>query len=490
MKAIMVMFDSLNKHMLEPYGCNWTDTPNFKRLAEKTITFENFYVGSMPCMPARRELHTGRLNFLHRSWGPIEPFDDSMPEILKKNKIYTHLISDHQHYWEDGGATYHSRYNTWEIIRGQEGDTWKASVKDPVIPNHVGQVLRQDYVNREYIQNEQSQPQTICFDLGLEFLEKNKNEDNWFLQLETFDPHEPFYSMEKYKKLYPHKYDGPIFDWPEYKKVTKETQEDIEHIRYEYASLLSMCDSNLGRIIDFMDANDMWKDTMLIVNTDHGFLLGEHDCFAKCVHPLYNEIANTPFFIWNPLLNISNEHRNSLAQTIDIAPTLLNYFNVDVPKDMQGIDISDIIKQDTNKREALLFGIHGGQVNVTDGHYLYMRNYEEKNEPLYNYTYMPTHMRSLFSIQEMQTVELTKPFSFTKNCHLMKIKSFEDENSDIQVKGRYPNMLFDLCSDKEQKQAINDKAIEEHMIEIMVKLMKENDAPEEQYKRLGISNYV
>jgi arylsulfatase A-like enzyme len=85
MKAIMAMYDSLNRAMLEPYGCEWTKTPNFKRLAERSVMFDNCYAGSLPCMPARRELHAGRLNFLHRSWGPIEPFDDSMPEILKKS---------------------------------------------------------------------------------------------------------------------------------------------------------------------------------------------------------------------------------------------------------------------------------------------------------------------------------------------------------------------------------------------------------------------
>ena len=54
MKAVMVMFDSLNRHFLSPYGCDWTHTPNFKRLAEKTVTFTSCFVVSMPCMPARR----------------------------------------------------------------------------------------------------------------------------------------------------------------------------------------------------------------------------------------------------------------------------------------------------------------------------------------------------------------------------------------------------------------------------------------------------
>ena len=61
MKAIMVMFDSLNRHMLQPYGGDWAQTPNFQRLARRSVTFDNAYIGSMPCMPARRELHTGTL---------------------------------------------------------------------------------------------------------------------------------------------------------------------------------------------------------------------------------------------------------------------------------------------------------------------------------------------------------------------------------------------------------------------------------------------
>ncbi|MEU3958158.1 sulfatase-like hydrolase/transferase, partial [Streptomyces achromogenes] len=106
MKAVMVMFDSLNRHMLPPYGGpEWVHAPNFARLAARTVTYDTCYAGSMPCMPARRELHTGRHNFLHRGWGPLEPFDDSMPELLKQNGVHTHLVSDHQHYWEDGGAT-------------------------------------------------------------------------------------------------------------------------------------------------------------------------------------------------------------------------------------------------------------------------------------------------------------------------------------------------------------------------------------------------
>ncbi|MDF1515499.1 MAG: sulfatase, partial [Anaerolineae bacterium] len=297
MKAIMVMFDSLNRHMLPPYGNDWVHAPNFQRLTERTVMFNNSYVGSMPCMPARREFHTGRYNFLHRSWGPLEPFDDSVPELLEQNGIYSHLVSDHYHYWEEGGCDYHTRYTSWEIARGHEGDPWKGVVADPQIPPHVGnrggKMWRQDWVNRTYMSREELQPQARTFEMGLEFMRTNAEADNWFLHIETFDPHEPYFTQQHYKDLYPHDYEGPHFDWPPYAPVT-ETDAQVAHMRYENAASVSMCDTYMGKVLDMMDDLNLWEDTLLLVCTDHGFLLGEHDWWAKCVQPFYNDVAHTP----------------------------------------------------------------------------------------------------------------------------------------------------------------------------------------------------
>ena len=196
----MLMYDSLNREMLEPYGCDWIGTPNFKRLAQKAVTFDCNYVGSMPCMPARRELHTGRYNFEHRSWGPIEPFDVSMPEILKNNGIFSMLSTDHYHYWEDGGATYHNRYSVSELSRGQEGDKWKVNreLLDATRKRAIGTTKDNwyDKANREFIDCEEKMPQAKTFCAGIDFLEKFHDEQDFFLQIETFDPHEPFFFSE------------------------------------------------------------------------------------------------------------------------------------------------------------------------------------------------------------------------------------------------------------------------------------------------------
>jgi len=485
MKAIMVMFDSLNRRFLPPYGSDGIHAPNFARLADRSVTFDTCYVGSMPCMPARRELHTGRYNFLHRSWGPIEPFDDSMPELLRDNGVYTHLVSDHQHYWEDGGATYHTRYSSWEAARGQEGDPWKGHVEDPAIPptlnKREGARWRQDWINRQYLQRAEDMPQRWTFENGLEFIRANHQQDNWFLQIETFDPHEPFYTLQEYKDLYPHEYDGPHFDWPDYAPV-RESPLEVQHMRYEYAALVSMCDAHLGKVLDVMDELVLWEDTLLIVCTDHGFLLGEHDWWAKIVQPFYNEVAHTPLFIWDPRCRKQGERRDQLVQLIDIPATLLDFFGVERPRDMQGIPLGSTLATNAPTRTACLFGMQGGHVNVTDGRYVYMRApATPDNGPLYEYTLMPTHMASRFRVDELADLELAEPFAFTKGCRTLRIPTRAWSNP-----AAFGTLLFDLAADPEQKHPLKDPAIEAMMIEHLRRLMHATDAPAEQYERLGL----
>ena len=484
MKAIILMFDSLNRHMLEQYRDTIVDAPNFARLARRAVTFDNFYAGSMPCMPARREMHTGRYNFLHRSWGPLEPFDDSMPQILKENGIHTHLASDHPHYWEDGGGTYHTRYSTWEFFRGQEGDPWKGVVSEASSSSSFRQrMVSQDAVNRSYMPTEAEHSQTRTVDAGLHFVETNAAADGWMVQIELFDPHEPFFTHQRYKDLYPHEYDGPQFDWPGYQKVT-ETEAQVEHARLEYAALVSMCDRSLGRVLDAMDEHGLWDDTMLIVNTDHGFLLGEHGWWAKSIQPWFNELVHLPMFLWDPRSGAADSRRGDLAQTIDIAPTLLRYFGIEQTPDMQGRDLGLVQGSgDGGSDRSALFGIYGGHVNVTDGRYVYMRSaLTAENGPLEEFTLMPTHMRSRFSPAELAQWEPAPPFGFTKGLRTMRI----DSEGGWVNSWQHGTVLFDLENDPHQLAPIQDDIVELRMAQLLVDALRANEAPRSQFARLGL----
>ncbi|MCQ4970050.1 sulfatase [Atlantibacter hermannii] len=490
MKAVMLMFDTLTRHHLAPYG-GTAITPNFTRLARESVQFDNFFVGSMPCMPARRELHTGRYNFLHRSWGPLEPFDFSMPQALHKQGIHTHMVTDHKHYWRDGGATYHTRYSTFEFIRGQEGDCWIGQVDKPAIAwqgmedketfkRRSGR-MTQDLINRSAMPEIEDHYTHRTIQAGLDFLDTNKEQDNWFLQIECFDPHEPFFVPEKYLAQYgcePGEFDG----WVPYYCGSPGGKDD-EKVRKFYQALITMCDDYLGQVMDKLKAHGLWDDTLFIVCTDHGFLLGEHQWWGKNIMPVYNEIANTPFFIRDPRCKTQGERRSALAQTIDIPATLLDYFGVEKPASMTGQSLLPVVRNDEKIRDYALFGYFGGHINITDGQYVYMRAPREENKQhLFEYTLMPTRIDSPFKISELTDITIHPGFDFTQGAQVMKIPaSFGYLNP-----WRFGDKLFNLQSDPQQQHNINNVSYALHYGRAMIPVLQQHDAPEELYTRFGL----
>lgn len=490
MRTVFVLFDSLNRRALECY-CGIGLTPNFARFAERGLTFDTHYVGSLPCMPARREMQTGRHNFLHRSWGPLEPFDVSFAEILRENGTYSHLISDHYHYWSDGGATYHNRFSTWEFLRGQAWDPCSALVDPPVgmaeryHPKQRGR--HQGMINREFIKSEQDYSLTGCFERALRFLDTNRQSDNWFLQLECFDPHEPFMAPDRFKSLYPTDYEGPILDWPLYERVD-ESPEEIAELRANYAALLTMCDWYFGRLLDYFDEHDLWKDTALVVTTDHGFLLGEHDWWAKSRMPFFGEISHIPLIAYHPdSADCAGQRRSALTQTIDLMPTFLQMHGCRIPKTVEGRSLLPLFSRDQKIREAAMFGRFGAATNITDGRYTYFRYPKDmENQDLWEYTLMPTHQKGLFADVEFEGASLVRPFGFLGDFPVMRLPA---GRSPVKGQGARiedaVTVLYDLQSDINQQNPIDDPATEARLIGELIAIMQRNEAPPEAYSRLG-----
>ena len=505
MKVVFVLYDSLNRHALSCYGSP-TRTASFDRLARRAVRFDNHYVGSLPCMPARRDMMSGRLSFLHRAWGPLEPFDNAFPEVLAASGVYSHLVTDHYHYWEDGGATYHGRYDTFEFIRGKERDPW-AAVVDPdwnaiAERTHPVQFSRkrrdkfaQYALNRVHFKSDDDFPSKQCFASGLQFLRNNRGSDNWFLQLETFDPHEPFHAPDRFRENFPTNYRGPRLDWPPYARMTQAFDEQAE-LKANYQAILQLCDEELGQLLDLFDEQNLWADTALVVSTDHGFLLGEHDWWAKINMPCYNEIAHIPLLIYHPsFAHKGGERRQALTQTIDLMPTFLDMFGVTIPPHVEGKSLLPLLDADRPIREACIFGLFGSAVNVTDGRYVYFRYPTDVLAgDLFQYTLMPAHMKQLFSLDELREATLAPGFGFTKGAPLLKVPATPKSpvyfthgpggQKDTET------VLFDLATDQGQQHPVQDAEVEARMVGHIRRLMEQNDAPPEAYRRLGLAGPV
>ena len=509
MRVVFVLFDSLVRKSMGCYGGTHIKTPRFDEFSKRAVTFDNHYVGSLPCMPARRDLHTGRLNFLHRSWGPLEPFDNSFSEIIRSRGTHTHLITDHYHYFEDGGSTYHNRFTTWDFIRGQEWDKWKVMVQPPIerfqekyheiqhpldSKDPYGDGRLQGIINRESMQDESDYCCPRSVDAALQFLDENHDKNNWFLHLECFDPHEPFNAPERFKKQYETGYDGPIFDWPRYKRHS-ETDELTAEMKANYAALVTMCDEYFGKLIDHFDKYNMWSDTALILTTDHGFMLEEHEWWGKNRMPFFNEIAHIPLIIHHPdYAGLAGTRRQALTQVIDLMPTILDMYGLKPDNYVEGLSLLPLLGAEFKIHESVMYGMFGAGTNITDGRYTYFRYPEDMTATdLFDYTLMPMRQKTLYDVDVLSETTLVDDFSFSKGARLLKIPARRNAKGQpvghLGQGGGYEDtttVLYDLHKDPNQNHPFRDNVIEKKMTSALKDLMKKNEAPKEAFERLDI----
>ncbi|MFD0677596.1 MULTISPECIES: sulfatase [unclassified Paenibacillus] len=498
MKAIVLLLDSVNRHYLNAYGASGIATPNLDRLAEKSAIFTNHWSGSLPCMPARRDMLTGRLGFLERNWGPIEPFDHTLPQVLRDNGVFSHIATDHYHYFRVGGENYCQQFNTWDFIRGQELDSWVSRVSPPEKPEQIGKFMPQYALNRTKFHTEEdySSPKTI--QSALNWLEDNREEDHYLLWVEAFDPHEPFDLPDSELDDYEDDYEGPSYYWPEYGQVNV-PDDALKHIRKRYAALLTMTDRSVGKLLDTMDQQGLWEDTLLIFTSDHGYLLGEHNFMAKNIMPAYNEIAHIPLMVHMPGSKYAGKRIDALTQNIDVFPTLLEHFGVDpgcCRNKLHGKSWLPLIRGETSAiRDCALYGYFGKNVNITDGSYTYFRaSAQEDNSPIHLYTAMPTtigHYYGLDHIIDPSRIE-TGPFLKWTDFPVYKIPGdnvrMKDQTQSFHVNSTFirEHLLFHNIDDYGQNHPVHDKTVELRMLELLRKALEDHDSPDEQYLRLGL----
>ncbi len=484
MKAIFVLLDSLNRNYLPIYGNDWLKAPNIKRLAEDGVTMDNHWLGSAPCMPARRDILTGRLNFLERGWGAIEPYDVPFTRFLRSGGIRSHMETDHYHYFHVGGENYHTQFDTYAFHRGQEQDPWQARTTPPDEPEHFGQWTEQYYMNSEMFSSADAYPTPKTFLGAIDWLKDNEDADDYFMWVEGFDPHEPFDCPDSYVNEYDGDYDGPLNQWTGYQRVEGDDR-DLEHLRHQYAGTLTMADEYLGKLLEELKRQGIYEETLIILTTDHGHLVGEHGVTGKNRWHVWNELGNLPMVAKLPGNRNAGQRRNQLSQNVDVMPTVLEYFGLEYNHAIHGESLKAVLENDAPvQRDAVVYGWFGSPVNVTDGRYTYMRAAsDEENGPLYMHYQMPTS----YSHHEVpggglyQKAELGE---FLSHVSMPVLRSEVNMRRTSIVKD---TQLFNIEDDPEQEHNLVGTDIEAHYVELLKKTMARMDSPPSQYQRLGLS---
>lgn len=504
MRSVLFLSDTVNRRFIDVYNESGLHLRNLDRLVSRSVIFTNHWTGSAPCMPARRDLMTGRLNFLERNWGPVEAFDCTLPKVLHRNGIKSHIITDHYHYLELGGEGYLQSFDSWVMNRGQEWDPCCSQIQDKEIPEHFGKIVPQYWYNRDAFKDcESKYPSPMTIQGAADWLELNHDEDDFLLWVEPFDPHEPFEVPQKYLDMVGDVYSDKLFLWPEYKPVcqTDLSEEAIKHIRKRYMALVLMLDCWLGRIFDVMDKYDMWNDTLFIFTTDHGYMLGEHGYLAKNYMPAYNEVFNIPLIVHMPEDRYAGKRIDALTQNIDIFPTLLDFYDIsksELKNKIHGKSWLPLITGHVGKvRECAIYGYFGKQLNITDGKFTFFKSPNRRNRPLSVYTSMPTDVYCYWDdnrIKDFSKVE-AGPFLSWTDYPVYKIPADNIKDTDdgtlkyIYLNDwEYENQLFNIEKDYLQEKNLFDSCPEvvEKMNLMLKKALVEHDAPPEQFERFGL----
>ncbi|MDH7602033.1 MAG: sulfatase [Armatimonadota bacterium] len=405
MNVILILIDSCNRHYLSPYGCRDVRTRNIQELADRGVTFTNHFLGSAPCMPARRELMTGRREFLWRGWGPIEPFDRPLALECRKLGAVTQIITDHYHYWEISAHGYLEYFDGSEMIRGHELDYWKTAPQ-PQEPDWVLAINKyrpgwgsRYYRNVAHFKTVEDFHSPTVFRKAAEWIDANVpliGRQPFYLHVESFDAHEPFYVPEPYRSMYTDDLNPAYTCWPPYQNAQERlaflrntSLAELEFIRAQYKGKLTMVDDSIGLLWQAMDRHDLWRDTMVILTTDHGHELAEaiksldeitedgRDHTLRCPfgkqHPHYLSHANIPLIVWHPELANDGRRVDAVTCGVDLYATVLEALGAKNHQALHSRSILPILRGEDAGRSLTYWGTFGAGICCTDGDYVLLQ---------------------------------------------------------------------------------------------------------------------
>ncbi len=374
MNFITIISDTLRRDYLGCYGNDWISTPNIDRFAARSLLFENAYSGSFPTVPHRRDVLTGRFTAGYTPWAPLSPEEVVLPQVLKAKDYLSMMVCDCPHILENG-YHYDRGFDGFEWIRGQESDRWRTypeAPEDPCAPEKIRNaegMRRHHRRNVAWWQYESDTFVARTMTEACKWLEKSYRRENFFLYVDTFDPHEPWDAPRWYIDMYDPGYEGEVVDYPLYARTDFLTERELKHARALYAAEVTLVDRWVGRLLEKIEDLGLFDNTMVLFTTDHGFLHGEHDIIGKSLIapgsflyiPLYEEIAHIPLITHTP--GCGPGVKKAVVQPMDFMPTILDLADIEPPETVHGRSFAGVLREgaDEHRDFAVASPYMGGQ---------------------------------------------------------------------------------------------------------------------------------
>jgi arylsulfatase A-like enzyme len=375
---LFIMTDDHAAQAIGAYGSKVNQTPHLDRLAAQGVRFDRTFCVNSICTPSRATILTGK--YSHLNGVPVfNTFDGSQPTVAKHLRAagyHTGMIGK----WHLGGKP--TGFDEWKILPGQ-GDYF-----DPAFITPTGRVATTGYAT------------DIITDLTIDFLNNRPADKPFFLMSHHKAPHRNWNPSPKYQAEFANKripepatlrdnYDtrtAAIRDC-EQKVFTDLTRKDLKLVppselsdaekqawlqvkpteveieaggrkqkltgaalnnwkyqRYmqDYLACVQSVDDSVGRVLDWLDANGLGTNTLVIYTSDQGFFLGEHGLYDKRF--MYEESLRMPLLVRWPGVIKPGGVQDALAINPDFAPTFMDVAGLSAPADMQGRSLLPLFK--------------------------------------------------------------------------------------------------------------------------------------------------
>ena len=381
--VLFIMVDDLRPE-LNIYGQSHIKSPNIDALASEGVTFNRAYCNVPVCGASRASILSGlrpnetrflRYNASINEAGPetqniVQYFNERGYQTISNNKI-THLKND---------------IKIWDEEWYPKDVTWR-NYQDPTNRNldqnkkPAAAYERLDIDDSAYF-DAQTAEKTI------EDLKRLKSENsNFFLAVGFVKPHLPFTAPKKYWDLY----DVDSIQLPKQStfpetapKIANHKWGELRHYKdipnkgpipeqlaktliHAYFASVSFVDAQIGRVINALDDLNLRDNTVVVLVGDHGWSLSEHGLWAK--HSNFEVALKVPLIISDPEFP-KNRKTNSIAELVDLYPTLCNVTQGEKPSHLQGNSlISSLQNPDKIYKTTALARWQKGETLINDNYF-------------------------------------------------------------------------------------------------------------------------
>ena len=180
------------------------------------------------------------------------------------------------------------------------------------------------------------------FRAAMRFVEDN-HRDDFFLVVDSFDPHEPWDPPPWYPEMYDPGYEGKNLIWPTYAPTDMLFAAELNHIRANFAGEVTMVDRWLGLFVDRLRDVGVLDDTLLVVLSDHGMSLDERGVIGKYEDHIYPELTDIIMLIRDPNGAGAGQVVAEYVYDHDVLPTALARLGIELPLPVDGIDLGPAI---------------------------------------------------------------------------------------------------------------------------------------------------